>query len=203
MALKTLVKIGGVNNLSDARYCAGMGVDMLGFDLNQGHEGFVDPVRFAEISGWISGADYVGEVHDMDVPAIQQTSKQYNLQILEVNEPDKLDQLDTIGIPVILSVNAKDYRNESALLDSLKKHNARCFATIVAFDKTLPGEKILSNSGEFRLILSGSASGDVINNWVEEYNIFGVELKGGNEIKPGFKNFDDLADVLEILEIED
>jgi phosphoribosylanthranilate isomerase len=31
MPLKTFVKVGCITNLSDARYCAGMGVDMLGF----------------------------------------------------------------------------------------------------------------------------------------------------------------------------
>ena len=29
MPLKTFVKVGNITNLSDARYCAGMGVDML------------------------------------------------------------------------------------------------------------------------------------------------------------------------------
>ena len=31
--LKTLVKVGEINNLSDARYSAGMGVELLGFAL--------------------------------------------------------------------------------------------------------------------------------------------------------------------------
>ncbi len=35
MALKTIVKVGNITNLSDARYCAVMGVDMLGFCLNK------------------------------------------------------------------------------------------------------------------------------------------------------------------------
>ena len=33
--LKTLVKVSGIENLSDARYCAGMGVEFLGFPLAQ------------------------------------------------------------------------------------------------------------------------------------------------------------------------
>lgn len=37
MALKTFVKISGVNNLSDARYCAGMGVNQLGFNIEDKH----------------------------------------------------------------------------------------------------------------------------------------------------------------------
>ena len=33
--LKTLIKVSNINNLSDARYCAGMGVEMLGFSMDE------------------------------------------------------------------------------------------------------------------------------------------------------------------------
>ena len=32
--LKTIVKVSEVNNLSDARYCAGMGVEYIGFSMD-------------------------------------------------------------------------------------------------------------------------------------------------------------------------
>ncbi len=35
MSLNTFVYIRDVDNLSDARYCAGMGVDMIGFRLDR------------------------------------------------------------------------------------------------------------------------------------------------------------------------
>ena len=42
MGLKTLVKVSEVNNLSDARYCAGMGVEMIGFSLDENHPKFIE-----------------------------------------------------------------------------------------------------------------------------------------------------------------
>ena len=48
MALKTFVKISGVNNLSDARYCAGMGVNQLGFNIEDKHPNYTDPQSFKE-----------------------------------------------------------------------------------------------------------------------------------------------------------
>ena len=36
MALNTLTAVTEINNLSDARYCAGMGVDIIGFNLAAG-----------------------------------------------------------------------------------------------------------------------------------------------------------------------
>ena len=38
MKSKKFVKIRGVNNLSDARYCSGMMVDVIGFNLNSNHK---------------------------------------------------------------------------------------------------------------------------------------------------------------------
>jgi len=38
---------------------------------------------------------------------------------------------------------------------------------------------------------------------VEETGVKGIEMEGGEEIKPGLKDFDELAEILEALEIED
>ena len=53
MSLKTLVKVGGVTNLSDARYCAGMGVAILGFCPEPSRPDYVDLDKFKEITNWI------------------------------------------------------------------------------------------------------------------------------------------------------
>ncbi|WP_332910561.1 hypothetical protein [Algoriphagus boritolerans] len=41
MALSTFVKINSVTNLTDARYGAGMYVDLLGFDLDDSSQNFM------------------------------------------------------------------------------------------------------------------------------------------------------------------
>ena len=56
MSLVTKVKAANITNLSDARYCAGMGVDWIGFPLSQ-----VNPTVFSEITGWLSGPQWVVE----------------------------------------------------------------------------------------------------------------------------------------------
>ena len=62
MALKTTVKVSKVNNLSDARYCAGMGVNQLGFNIEPDHENYTDPKSFKELADWVSGVEFVGEI---------------------------------------------------------------------------------------------------------------------------------------------
>src|SRR5688572_18265306 len=65
MALKTFVKLNSITNLTDARYGAGMYVNLLGFDLNGNTSNSITPDTFREITGWVSGVDFVGEfTHD-------------------------------------------------------------------------------------------------------------------------------------------
>ena len=70
MALKTFVKISSVNNLSDARYCAGMGVDIIGFDLHEGSDHYVSPSKFKEIERWISGVKLAGYAYCHAMPMV-------------------------------------------------------------------------------------------------------------------------------------
>jgi phosphoribosylanthranilate isomerase len=41
-----------------------------------------------------------------------------------------------------------------------------------------------------------------IHAWIDETDIFGISLKGSTEIKPGFKDYDELADILEEIELD-
>lgn len=62
MALKTFVKISTVNNLSDARYCAGMYVNLMGFNLEEGNKDYMAPEKYQELTDWLSGLEYVGSL---------------------------------------------------------------------------------------------------------------------------------------------
>src|SRR5690349_969235 len=91
MALKTLVKVGKISNLSDARYCAGMNVDLLGFRVVTGQDHYVSPELFKEIRGWFTGPAIVAEAYGIqkneDLPAIIQ---QYLPDYIELAIPDLL-----------------------------------------------------------------------------------------------------------------
>jgi phosphoribosylanthranilate isomerase len=65
MALRMRVKVGGITNLSEARYCAGMGCDYLGFRI--GGKG-LSPKEFREITGWVPGPQLVVEVDQLVSP---------------------------------------------------------------------------------------------------------------------------------------
>jgi phosphoribosylanthranilate isomerase len=54
MLTKT-VKISNVTNLSDARYCAGMGVEMLGFSIDEDSPNYISPKNSRiSVPGWLA-----------------------------------------------------------------------------------------------------------------------------------------------------
>lgn len=55
MECRPLIYVRRITNLSDARYCAGMGVDFLGFMIDPDSPDFVNDKMYREILGWVSG----------------------------------------------------------------------------------------------------------------------------------------------------
>jgi phosphoribosylanthranilate isomerase len=108
MALKTLVKVGRISNLSDARYCAGMSVNMLGFEVIEGASHFVTPELFKEIRGWFSGPLIVAEAYGIksneDLPAIIQN---YLPDFIEVSLSDLL-KIDSPSSKFILNTSYEE-----------------------------------------------------------------------------------------------
>ena len=85
MALSTIVKMSSINNLSDARYCAGMGVDLMGFCIDPTKSDFLTPLQFKEINGWISGVKAVAEIETIPVAEAKDKLKDYKFDYIEVS----------------------------------------------------------------------------------------------------------------------
>jgi phosphoribosylanthranilate isomerase len=58
MPKTTLVK--SITSLSEARYCSGMMVDYISFDLNPESADYVPKNEFEEIKNWLSGVKILG-----------------------------------------------------------------------------------------------------------------------------------------------
>src|ERR1044071_5737472 len=86
MPLKTVVKVGNITNLSDARYCSGMGVDMLGFRVLEGQPNYLSPKLFQEIRGWVTGPKIVAEIYGLTSPdQLQSIIENYAPDYFELN----------------------------------------------------------------------------------------------------------------------
>lgn len=200
MALKTLVKVSNITNLSDARYCAGMGVEMIGFVMDTHSVDYISPEKMKEIKSWVAGVLTVGETQSADYEEIKRFVQDYEIDILQISDASLLPQISDLGKPIILKL---DFDN--AYFDDYLER----YGQFVEFFLAEGGE--LSDFAKYSLkkyaynypiVLDFGITADNVNEILEEINLHGIALKGSNEIRPGSKDYDELRDILEIIEID-
>ncbi|MEX2592784.1 MAG: phosphoribosylanthranilate isomerase [Anditalea sp.] len=208
MTLKTFVKISNVNNLSDARYCAGMYVHLMGFNLEEHNRNYLSPDKFKEITEWLSGLKYVGEFENSHPDNILEIVKSYKeIDYIQIREEAHLQMLVNTRYNLILKQqirDAKDIQHLIAIAPSLKENNV--VLLLESDNQTLQPEfiQLLKDLAERTPVLLGfGINADTVEDVLEQTKIKGIALNGGDEIKPGFKDFDGLADILEILELDE
>lgn len=194
--LRLPVKINGVNNLSDARYCAGMGVDMVGFSTSENHPRYLPTDKINGITGWLAGIQTVAEAYDGE-PQEAIVAKANLIQACAI-EIDAITYKSPIELtlPLIYRLNIEDWKSlqlqlrENDLLHLIVQKTdllkASLIKTICSSHKTLLNVTLLDLSE--------------IEQLLPQVDAFGISLDGGNELRPGIKDFEHLAEVLEYLE---
>lgn len=207
MALKTFVKISEVNNLSDARYCAGMGVDQLGFNVVPDHPQFVDSEKFKEIGGWVAGVRFVGELGDQSTDYALEVVRSYKFDLLQTNRVELLDEFNRLPLPVILDLNVDDYIDEMALKKVLDYGHGfvEYFLVHSTREEENPArlQEIMALAKRYSIVLGSWVGSHNVDQLLSTASLAGIALKGGDEIKPGYKDFDELAGILEMIEVEE
>lgn len=180
MPLKTVVKVGNISNLSDARYCSGMGVEMLGFRVLEGQPNYIAPKLFQEIRGWVTGPKIVAEVYGI-------TSGDQLAAVIENYAPDYFELTDEeygrfqsqLSLPCIVT---KSGRSDDRIAYQL-----------------LTEDELEGYRGSARLLIKPSSS-DTVLGLIALPKVAGLALDGTPEQRPGFKDYADLAEILEKLE---
>jgi len=85
MALRAPVYAGNITNLSDARYFAGMGVQWLGFQIDPNQTSYLNPQKFREIVGWVTGPALVLEPQpNISTNDLTQLAGDYGIDLLRL-----------------------------------------------------------------------------------------------------------------------
>lgn len=204
MALSTLVKISGVNNLSEARYCAGMGAGILGFCPEPGHPDFVDIKKFREISGWVQGVKFAGEFYSSQIESVIEADREYHFDYLQVIRPDFVGVLKKSGKPVIFTIDLSVYENwEGAKSEMRQLSSGVDFFLIqggILSENWL--KEICESSGDFRIIMGTGITKESLNKMNTQCRFSGFAFKGSGEIKPGYLEPGELGELMEMLETD-
>lgn len=189
MPLKMIVKVGKVTNLSDARYCAGMNVDLLGFVTVENEENYLAPKAFQDIRGWLSGPQIVAEIYGLNsVSELADIIENYKPDYLELSEKE-LPLVDG-SLPLIVKWS-KDNVDDLLKISNLY--------ALVVDKKNLP--TLTASNNHVTLFVEAETLGDVEELSIHK-NIKGIILNGTQEESPGLKDYDHLSEILESLEVE-
>ena len=193
MPLKTIVKVGNISNLSDARYCSGMGVDILGIAAIPTNSAYLSPDLYHEIRGWITGPSIVAELYGIDkTHSISDIIEKYAPDYLEIDIKE-LDVLPAdVTLPLILKVSDIEELNRISIDKSR-------IAYVVLEESNLSHAKTLAT--DYKVLIELRSASD-LQTTIDNYPIKGFTLIGSPELRPGFKDYGDLADVLEQLEVD-
>lgn len=199
MSLKTKVKAGRINNLSDARYCAGMGVEMMGFVIDPESDEALSPELFNAITGWISGVKLIGEIFSSNLP----DNKSYSVSAIQTGNPELIYQIKKRNLPVILSIDiGQSPINEVEGLFRQFKDEVQFFLIEKSSANNLDDDEInyLKRwSSEYSIMLGFGVNADNLNS-IMDLGLYGIAIYGSTEDRPGFKSYDEMADILEALE---
>ena len=199
MALKTFVKVSSVNNLSDARYCAGMEVNLIGFNLEEDNKNYISPDNQKELAEWLSGVQYVGEFENYSIEKVQSTIENYSLDYIQVEAISDIETLSTLGMPIILKIDITK-------LDHLQKDLPIAYLLVTSEDDQIDDgqmDAIKNSSASYKILLGFGIDHQNVETVLSMTQVAGIALQGGDELRPGYKDYDELADILETLEVED
>ena len=200
MALKTHVVVSNVDNLHDARYCAGMGVDMIVFPIDPSIPNYVNPEKCKEIIDWLAGVTIVGESHSTDHLELNQ----YPINTILINDTQTIPDLKDVDTDIILRIDL-DQHNSEQVETILNEY--RFSVEFFILNSKQPIDKYKDQLVEwtqtFPVVIGFGIDAENVNEILDEISPKGIELKGGSEIEVGLNTFDGLMEVLEAIDTDE
>jgi len=165
-----------INNLTDARYFAALGVDWLGFNINPASESYINAEQLKEIIDWVEG------------PSMMVQGAQWNQDAQSLMDDETLNlsgQLLKDGEAVLEKKDLTVFANNNPV--------AQCQIFQSLEDWHTSG--IPAN----RSFINYSGNIEDLERQLAYEEAPGLVLHGGNEEAAGIKSFEDLDDVFDLL----
>lgn len=196
-----LIKASRITNLTDARYFAAKEVDFLGFNLEEGAEGYLDPVYMKAIREWVEGPKITGEFSRSPAPVVREYATFFGLDAVQVAAACRAQLPELEGLTVILEVEASEERGS---LEQLFQESAPYVAYFLV--KFGPGTSLLQEAEFWRkccaaypVLLEGDMPAGLLPEILDSIRPAGLSLAGGEEERVGVKSFDEIEDIFEAL----
>jgi len=201
------IKASRIAHLTDARYFAAQGVDFLGFNLEEGTEGYLDPVYMKAIREWVEGPKIVGEFEHTPVRVIREAAVFYGLDAVQVSAQKHgagLEELADLEVILAIEINTDEFPVDPQTLSVYAAH-ADFF--LFKFAPTIDWKpRLLAATEHWRALFClrpALIQADLpTQDWpemIQTLGLAGVSLVGGEEERVGVKSYDEMEAIFELL----
>ncbi len=202
--LNPRVKICGLTRLEDARYCAAVGADYLGFVQHPASPRYVRPAAAREIIGWVTGPEPVGVFVDREADEVVAACREAGFRLAQLHghePPEACAAVEAAGIPVIKSFRVQHDASAEQLRALMEPYaGVARFVLLDTFHTSLwggTGESFnwrlaRELAADRPLFLAGGISAANVAEAVR-MRPYALDLSSSLEENPGVKDFDKLA----------
>jgi phosphoribosylanthranilate isomerase len=203
-----LLKASSITNLTDARYFAAKEVQYLGFNLEEGTPGYLDPMYMKAIREWVAGPHIVGEYQQLPTSHIAAAAEFFGLDVVQLSAAAHLDALSSLpGLEIILHLDGSLSPQTIEHIFHEAAPYVHCF--LLDCSKTPDWESLLMGDTDFwnellglrPTLLQADIAADQIQPLFQRLNFAGLSLVGGEEEQVGVKSFDDIDLIFDALEV--
>ncbi len=188
-----------ITNLTDARYYAAREASFLGFNLEPGTDGFLDPVYMQAMREWVEGPAIIGEYHS-PTPAehLNEAVIFYQLDGLLIPYSDALPLIQADQIWVKMPVDSPDL---AQLISNNSSYVAGWVLELPEHESSwLPYTELLQPiCRQHTIVLQYDGDTQEVTSVVQHIEPAGLALRGGEEEQVGVKSFDDVESIFEEL----
>tara|TARA_S200000501_G_scaffold378818_1_gene443950 strand:+ start:9628 stop:10149 length:522 start_codon:yes stop_codon:yes gene_type:complete len=171
-----------------------MFVDYIGFNFDQNSKNKISIDNFKEIKNWINGPKIVAEFGDSSITHINEIMSKIEVDYLSINYSS--ETIKKIDKNCIINIPDKDIisQNPKLIKENINKIK---LVTIEDFDDSM------INSVKYEgidVFIENKKSFLDTENKLKKYDL-GLKLSGSNELRPGYKDYNTISDILDKISI--
>jgi phosphoribosylanthranilate isomerase len=183
-----------------------MGVEMLGFSIDEDSPNYISPKKFEDICSWLAGVTLVAETAQTNAESILKALASYPIHAVQVEDPGLLNYLHSeLSLPLILRISVDLYEADE-INSILSRYEGDVSHFLLESDLNAKLSEnwmqVLKRFGaEYPILIGFGLDNEFTVSALTEFlPDLGIALRGSEEIRPGYKDFGSMMDILEALE---
>ncbi len=195
--MKPKVKICGITNLADARYCAAAGADFLGYIQYPPSPRYIPAEVAREIRSWVYGAKSVGVFVDEDLGTVNAAAASAGFDYVQLHGEESPAYCANVERPVIKSFRVMEAMSAEALRRRLLAYrDAADYFLLDAYHPALQGgtgktfdwDLACAIAREIPIFLAGGLGPSNVNDAIRQVRPWAIDLSSRLESSPGKKD---------------